>query len=1094
MQKRSIKYLAIILFQFIFFYTLYSQEPTDEVFKKINNISDTVIKVRKLLLYSSEKLKNNDTLSISYLNYSLKLSEKINYSAGLIEAYEQFIEIFETRNDNIHLQNFLYKLISLRESHYKLNPNDTVNINNLIKCYKKISLTFIIDKEYNIAIDFYLKILKIVEKNDNFNLIASTYRDISSCYLANNKYDKAIEYLLKSNEIYYKLDLKEEVLKNTLVLGEAYNAVGNMKMAVNYYFSALEISETLDIKSYISACNSNISKLFAEIGLYEKALIYNEKSLEYLEISKDTFSLTETYIRQAEILFKLSNLDSSLIFYNKTINLLKNKALELQLATAYNGMALIFDKQNNFTEANKYFLISLSIRIKSANQKDIANSYISLGKHYLLTNDIENAEIYLVKGYVLSQQINNTIESLSAAKSLSELYELKNEFDKAFSFQTIYNKLNDSIINQDVANTLAKLELDYEFENQQRIHEKEILDIKKLRTLLLFIIILLIAFVAYVLYSYRTIYRKNKSLADKTQEIEKQNILIKQKSEEFEKLSIVASHSENGVIIMDKEANIEWINIGGQKMYSHDIKLKKLQVGRNLKDVSSNENIVKLFNKCIKTFKSVHYEYFNNDYENPIWLQTTLTPIIEDGEIVKLIAVDSDVTEIKLAEQQIINQKSELQEQTDLLSLYNAQLDAQKIAMMETNEELQQQREELLTQTELLEQSNKQLQKLSIVASKTDNSIFITTSDGTISWVNDAFVNNTGYSLDEFKTDFGINIKSASSYEDIDFIFQECVTSKKTVVYTSKMMTKFGYEKWFQTTLTPIIDENNDIFQIVAIDTDITKVKLAEEKIAIQNQEIRDSITYASRIQKAILPMEIYIDSIFESYFILNKPRDIVSGDFYWFGYRDDKAIAAVADCTGHGIPGAFMSMLGVMSLNTLVYRAKDFQTNEILNLLKETIINLLHQRGKDGEARDGMDISICIFDYKNMIVQFSGANSPLYVVKNKNDDDDLPVIDKIVPNKMPIGYFAGKSEPSELYNIPVEKGDTIYLCSDGFIDQFGGEENKKFLSKNYKKLLCEINHLPMNKRKLMLENVFENWKGDHDQVDDIMIVGIEIV
>jgi len=1092
MQKNIIKYLAIIIIEIIFFYTASSQTTVDEILKNVNNISDTVVKIEKLLKYSEDNIHKNDSVSIGILNYTLKLSNKIEYLDGQIKCNEQFIKIFTTRNEIKKIKNFIDKSIYLRQVYYEKNHDDTININKLISLYEKNAEIFLINSEVLSAIEFYKKILNLSEIQGNIYISAKTSKSIADCYRLKNDNTNAATYYLQSVKFYEELKSEENLQEIFYLLGITFYEMGNIKLSLNNFYSSLEISEKLKNNDYTLLCYSNISSIYVNLKLFDKALDYNNKSLKLLKNVTDTFSLTTSYIRQAEILFEMEDYENSEVYFIKCIEFLKNNSQPSVIANAYNGLGKLYDKLENHSEAYKYFLISMSIRNKFGNTDDIANSYINIGKHFLLIDSLSDAEVFLVKGFKMTQEKNYNIETMESAKSLSELYRKKEEFDKALNYQLIYENINDSVISQDVANALAKIELEYEFEQEKKEKDEELHAVKRYRNLLFIIITLLIIFVAFVLYSYRIIVKQNKVLEDSRKEIENQNKLIQEKSEEFEKLAIVASKSDNGVVIIDKNGYIEWINEGGRRIYSNDEILKRVQVGADIRKVSSKENISELIDKCITTLKSVHSEYFNNDTENPIWLQTTITPIFDNKNELKLIAVDADVTEIKLAERQIINQKTELQDQADLLSLYVSQLNAQKIAMMENNEELKQQREELITQTELLELTNKKLEKLSIIASKTDNSVFIAEADGIISWVNEAFTRHTGYHLEEFTARFGNNILEASSFIDIEDVFEECIKTKKTVVYSSKMQTKSRIEKWFQTTLTPIVNDSNKIIQIIGIDTDITIIKHAEEKIAIKNQEIKDSITYASRIQTALLPMDIYISSVFENYFIINKPRDIVSGDFYWFGYRENKAILVVADCTGHGIPGAFLSMLGIMSLNNLVYKVKRLHSDDILNALNKNIINLLHQRGKEGEARDGMDVALCIIDLENLTLEYSGANSPVYIVKNQIDTDDLPVIEKLNPNKMPIGYFIGLEESFNRHTIKIDKKDTLYMFTDGFIDQFGGEENKKYLAKNFKELLRKINHIPIKERKLFLENELNNWKGNNEQVDDIMIAGIE--
>jgi tetratricopeptide (TPR) repeat protein len=256
--------------------------------------------------------------------------------------------------------------------------------------------------------------------------------------------------------------------------------------------------------------------------------------------------------------------------------------------------------------------------------------------------------------------------------------------------------------------------------------------------------------------------------------------------------------------------------------------------------------------------------------------------------------------------------------------------------------------------------------------------------------------------------------------------------------------------------------------------------------ISHQKQQITDSIRYASRIQKAVLPPEEFITRILPQHFILNKPRDIVSGDYYWTTQRRKESIIAVADCTGHGVPGAFMSMLGIAFLNEIVNKSDTAKSHEILEQLRTNVMNSLHQTGREDEAKDGMDIALIIVDLESNMLQFSGAHNPLYLVRNKK-------LQEVKADKMPIGISARYNKPFRNHKIQLHKDDMLYIFSDGYMDQFGGEIRKKFGFRRFRELLLEIHLKPVDEQREILDNTFITWKGNYDQIDDIMVMGIRI-
>ena len=224
----------------------------------------------------------------------------------------------------------------------------------------------------------------------------------------------------------------------------------------------------------------------------------------------------------------------------------------------------------------------------------------------------------------------------------------------------------------------------------------------------------------------------------------------------------------------------------------------------------------------------------------------------------------------------------------------------------------------------------------------------------------------------------------------------------------------------------------------------------------------------------------------FSEFFIFFKPRDIVSGDFYWIGEDEKHIFFTVGDCTGHGVPGAFMSTLGISSLNEIITNNRDLQANTVLNLLREKIKTSLHQTGKEGEATDGMDISFCVFHKNKKSLQFSGAYSPLFIFTRGE-------FKEYKSDRMPIGIYYGNEASFTNYEINVKKGDVLYIFSDGLTDQFGGPEGGKYKKSNFKKLLNDIYSLPLAEQRQIIESEFEKWKGKADQVDDITIIGVRV-
>ena len=254
------------------------------------------------------------------------------------------------------------------------------------------------------------------------------------------------------------------------------------------------------------------------------------------------------------------------------------------------------------------------------------------------------------------------------------------------------------------------------------------------------------------------------------------------------------------------------------------------------------------------------------------------------------------------------------------------------------------------------------------------------------------------------------------------------------------------------------------------------------DQIDEQRKEIMDSIRYAQHIQDAILPDKSLNEEIPSDHFVLFLPRDIVSGDYYWATRRGNKSVVVAADCTGHGVPGAFLSILGVSFLNEIVLKHGIETASEILDELRFNIKSIM---SKTGEQRDGMDMSLCIIDYDTMELQFAGAYNSLYLIRNRE-------LIEYKADKMPVGVHLFEYE-KEFTNkiISLQPDDMLYMFSDGYFDQFGGDKNSKFKTKSFKQLLTNISTFPVNHQKDILMETHQNWKKDGFQVDDILVIGI---
>lgn len=312
------------------------------------------------------------------------------------------------------------------------------------------------------------------------------------------------------------------------------------------------------------------------------------------------------------------------------------------------------------------------------------------------------------------------------------------------------------------------------------------------------------------------------------------------------------------------------------------------------------------------------------------------------------------------------------------------------------------------------------------------------------------------------------------------WIFLKTVSNKQNTISHLQQQIE-SFEQINQQQLNYINQQEEEIYK------QIDSIKEQRNIIEFQKKELEDSIAYAFRIQQAILPPKSYIDQILSDYFIFYIPKSIVSGDFYFIEQEGDYTIISAVDCTGHGVPGAMMSVIGYDLLNQAVKLNHITKPSEILSFVDEGVTNFLRQINDESGVHDGMDISIITIYKQLRIVEFAGAYHQLYY-SHKGD------MIEIKGDKLPIGMnIDGVVDQYTNHGVPVNKGDMLYLFSDGFADQFGGEHNKKFKYKPLKNLLLEISNRDCNEQKEILAHQFIEWQGSNEQVDDVLVIGIRV-
>jgi PAS domain S-box-containing protein len=518
--------------------------------------------------------------------------------------------------------------------------------------------------------------------------------------------------------------------------------------------------------------------------------------------------------------------------------------------------------------------------------------------------------------------------------------------------------------------------------------------------------------------------RTNQRLEDQIEEVNRtQN-----------RMQLLLENASEVIAIYEKEGTIRYISPSVERILGYT---QNDLIGINDKihvDPEGVSQFEEMFDQVIQNpFESVtvQYEYKKKDGEN-IWLEATATNLLSDPAIQGIILNSRDITERRRAEREE-RMKSKMQ------------------ALSENSPDL----------------------------------ITRFTQEGEVFYINPMIENYTGQKPSELlnKKLEEISVEDGIKQEWVDLL-REVEERNENVNKEMDFPSVIG-NRVMQVNAIPEFDEEDLLESILMVSHDITDRKQIELEIQSKNRKITESINYAKRIQGAILPNNAVIRQILPDSFILYKARDVVSGDFPWFINLGDTVYFAAVDCTGHGVPGALISLIGYFLLNDIVKGRKISDPGEILDHLDRSVTKTLRQDSGDSKTKDGMDIALCKIEINNNRVSYAGAHRPLYFM-NKGE------LEEIKGNKFPIGGGIYKNQTKFTSStIDVKKGDSIFFCSDGFPDQFGGPDNRKFGPKRLRESIRNLHKKPMAEFHDLIDKQWTEWKGDQKQTDDVLLIGV---
>ena len=727
----------------------------------------------KKIIFSNLKLFHNSTNDTVQVKALESICENLNHP--IWEEYERYT--FEFIQNRLKSNN---------------NPQEIKRLKRALSdAYNNLGYIETISGNLNDAIKFFKESIKYSNEIDNEKGTSDTYNNLGYIFNLKGEIDSAIAYYNKALFIRKKYNDSTGIANSYNNLGFLYHNLGQFSLSLEYYFKALKLRELLKDNAGLANTYNNIGNIFKEQEEFDKALEYFFKTLDLKLTLNDRYGVADIYSNIGTVYFLKEDFQEALKFYKMSLKLFKELGKQQKIANGYNKIGEIHLALGSYEEALNYFFNALSEINESEDKSYLAGIYYNIARAYYKKNNLTLAESYAFKAIEKSTELKNVFYIKNAKRLLSEIFEQKNDWKDAYTYYKSYVNLKDSLTNEENNKELFQKELNYKFEKEREIREKEY----------------------------------EKQLAIEKAEQEKKTILL---------------YSSGLGLVLIFAFSVFIFN--------------RLQVTRKQKAIIENQK-------------------------------------------------------------QIVEQK---------------------------------------------------------------------------------------------------------------------------------------------------------------------------------NKEITDSILYAKRLQKAILPSAEQIKKYLPNSFVYYLPKDIVAGDFYWLetGIEalETTVYFAAADCTGHGVPGAMVSVVCSNALTKAVIEEKITEPGKILDRTRELVIERFAKSSE--EVKDGMDISLCAIDFNKMTLQWAGANNPLWIVR-KNEHQVAELVEA-KPDKQPIGKVENP-QPFTTHTIELQKGDTIYIFTDGFADQFGGEKGKKFKYKSFKELLLSIQDKSMDEQKQIIEQTFINWKGELEQVDDVCVIGVRM-
>lgn len=957
----------------------------------------------------------------------------------------------------------------------------------------------------SLALENAKKTLELAKEIDYQLGIAWAIGNIGAAEMWQSNYEAALEYTSTARELLQQEgDHKHEadILYNLCVI---FYYLGDYQKQILYAKESLEVAEKVNYDPGKASALNGIGLAYYTTNENKKAIKYLEKGKIIAEKADDKATLLKILDSIGQSHFNLGNYDEALKYKQgcaEVSNQVGEKGIE---AYAIDGIGEIYYKKKDFDNALTYFEKSLNIRKELGFKSGEAETSLHIGELHLHLGLVDLAKAYLESAIEIADEIKAFNITSKAHLLLSEHFEKNEDFKNYVIHFKAYHEAKDLFNKESEAKKLRTFELKGRLEQMKE--EKAELEQKNEQL--------------------KTFFKDVQTLSEIGNEITS--------SLDFEEIFAVIYQRLNSLM----DANGIFIGIYNEEDEKIEVRLALDNGKRDSYFEYNMQDENKLPVLVVKNKLEVHISDYQNEISNYVENEEVrhnapnsliLLPLLIKDKVKGVLLVQSEnknafsthhfnilksfanYAAIALdnaslyedMEEQVKQRTAELEknyQNTELLSKMGQEL-ISTLDFEDVTERLYKNVNELMDASifgvRLYDEKNNVIEyKYDYEDGKRHEGIVVSmdNKDNYSVW---CIENKKEIFINDNKTEY-INYVSkvvvVAGEFPLSLIFVPLKKGNKVIgLITIQSLKANAYTKYHLTMLktlahyTVIALENARHYEIMEEEVAKRTQEIVEQKEVIEekNKHIMDSIHYAKRIQDATLPDLKLMNHYLKESFILFKPKDIVSGDFYWIEKKGDEILFAVVDCTGHGVPGAFLSLIGYNSLNKIVNELNIIKPSEILEELNQSVYKTLQNNLEYNHIQDGMDMSICSLNTKTNVLQFAGAYNPLYIVSNNT-------ITEIKGDKISIGSGEGNLQNKFQNNVvQLNKNDCIYLFSDGYADQFGGPKGKKFKYSRFKELLIEMNKLEMSEQGENLDKTITTWQGNLEQIDDVCVIGVK--